>query len=290
MSSPAHPVLDHIVILVSHDFLSNLPSWLTGSLTVLPGGTHSDGLTENKLVVFEDGVYLELIAFVEGVDPEKRRAHRWGRQSEGQIVDFACTLLQDGDAGPEARFEAVNDRVKRAGTGYGYTDPAPGGRITPDGTELKWAIAAPYSGSEDDRRFLVGELPFWCLDRTPRHRRVPHGKPEEFRHSSGAVGVASVTVSVADDEELAGLRAVYDAIADSQGKEVGSKGGASGYGWKFEVPFPGSTTHSDLVLSKKSFETEKLSMAFFTKNNSGRLEGDIGNGRRLVIDLIPLAE
>ncbi|KAJ9161575.1 hypothetical protein NKR19_g2153 [Coniochaeta hoffmannii] len=299
MSPLATPVLDHIVILVPLPFLSNLPSWLTDSLTVLPGGTHADGLTENKLVVFGDGVYLELIAFVPGADPEKRRSHRWARKAEGQIVDFACTLLQqeeeeDSAGSPEAQFDAVRDRVRAAKTGYDYTDPAPGGRRTPDGTELKWAIAAPYVEfhSGDERPYIVGELPFWCLDRTPRLLRVPRGDSDNLAHPCGALGVASVSVSVPADE-VPGLRGTYDAIAAGPGQQVAVEGGDPAYTWKLEVPFPGATTHSELLLRTASegsaSEGVHLSISLFTKAKSGQLEGDIGNGRRLVIDLIPVA-
>ena len=60
------PILDHIVILVPHETLTNLPPWLTDAFTVLEGGRHADGVTENKLILLQDGVYFELIAFVPG--------------------------------------------------------------------------------------------------------------------------------------------------------------------------------------------------------------------------------
>ncbi|OIW32914.1 hypothetical protein CONLIGDRAFT_695182 [Coniochaeta ligniaria NRRL 30616] len=298
------PVLDHIVILVSSHFLANIPSWLTDSLTILPGGTHADGLTENKLIVLEDGVYFELIAFVEGVDPDKRRSHRWGQSTEGQIIDWACTLLQEGsDANPEEQFTAVQDRIRSAQTGFNYTDPVPGGRITPDGTLLKWAISTAHvdkTGPSVDLQLAGGELPFWCIDRTPRHVRVPHTNPDNVKHPSGAVGVATVSVFVKGSDKVSHLRHVYDAIANKSGKLLAVEGVDSAYNWKVEVPFPNSGTHSGIILrkwSEESLDTRSLtseevhiSIALFTRDRSGRLEGSIGKDRHLVIDLIPLAE
>jgi hypothetical protein len=304
MSRNSKPVLDHIVILVSSHFLANIPSWLTDSLTILPGGTHADGLTENKLAVFEDGVYLELIAFVEGVDPDKRRSHRWGQRAEGQIIDWACTLLQEGsDASPEEQFTAVQDRMRSAQTGFNYTNPVPGGRITPDGTVLKWAISTPHvdkTGSNIDLQLTGGELPFWCFDRTPRPLRVPHENQKNLKHPSGAVGVATVSIFVKSADEVSHLRHVYDAIADKSGKLLAVEGVDSAYNWKVEVPFSNLSSKPGLILrrwSEESLDTRTLtsesvhvSIALFTKDRSGRLEGNIGKGGHLVIDLIPLAE
>ncbi len=103
-------VLDHIVLLLPPQQLSELPAWLAGELTVVPGGAHTGGQTENKLVLFPDGTYIELIAFVDGLDPERRRAHRWGGRSEGRIIDWALTLL-DGDND----FAEVQKSVRAAG-------------------------------------------------------------------------------------------------------------------------------------------------------------------------------
>ena len=35
--------LDHVVILLPYDYLSNPPNWLTDNFTISPGGTYSDG-------------------------------------------------------------------------------------------------------------------------------------------------------------------------------------------------------------------------------------------------------
>ncbi|KAB5517471.1 glyoxalase-like domain-containing protein [Coniochaeta sp. 2T2.1] len=300
-----HAVLDHIVILVSPSFLASPPEWLTSALTVLPGGTHSDGSTFNKLVVFDDGVYLELIAFAEGIDPAKRLAHRWGRKAEGQIVDWAFTMLEDedGKSTSEDKFAPVLERIRGVGSGFGYSDPWGMGRTRPDGVELKWAISAP-SVAEGSEKLRVegGELPFWCLDRSPRAWRVPHGEEKNRQHPSGAVGVASLSISVKGEEEVRELRKVYDAIADREGKLVAVEGVHSEYSWKVDVPFAqegGGVQHGEVVLRKwseddldlktLSSDNVHISLKLFTKGERGRIEGAFGD-RRLVVELVPLGE
>jgi Glyoxalase-like domain len=208
--SPPVPLLDHIVILVSHQVLNDLPDWLTRELTILTGGEHADGLTENKLVIFEDGSYIELIAFVDGVDPERRQENPWGRKLEGTIIDWAHTLSD------VSAFSSVQERVRRAKVGVIYSDPIPGGRVRPDGTELKWAVAAPKAdgSSTSPKSVERGEMPFWCLDRTPRRLRVPHEVTSNIIHPCGAIGVASITVSVAGLEQFVALKQAYNAIYD----------------------------------------------------------------------------
>lgn len=90
------PCLDHVVLLLPYAQLQDLPAWVTNNFTVSEGGKsailattphifwahkrflgkHADGKTENKLILFRDGSYLELIAFVND-DPEKRKGHWW---------------------------------------------------------------------------------------------------------------------------------------------------------------------------------------------------------------------
>lgn len=74
--------------------------------SVIPGGTHADGLTVNALIVYLcshksqlnkkltlsahslSHVYIELISFTPTADPNKRKSHRWGQLEPGWI-DFA---------------------------------------------------------------------------------------------------------------------------------------------------------------------------------------------------------
>ncbi|KAK3713032.1 hypothetical protein LTR37_008717 [Vermiconidia calcicola] len=170
--------LDHVVLLLPYDMLQNPPAWITDQLTVSPGGQHADGKTENRLVLFQDGTYLELIAFVKD-DPEKRSGHWWDKPYG--VVDFAFTTT-------DLDYESLKQRFRDSGTGISYAEPKAGGRITPDGKELKWEVTFPTGV---DR----GNVPFFCTDVTPRERRVPVNEANAT-HPSGAIGMAGMHLEV----------------------------------------------------------------------------------------------
>lgn len=255
------------MILIPHAFLASPPAWLSAPFRFAPGGRHADGLTENALVLLADGSYLEFIAFV----PEEsghRHRHRWGRKTEGTVIDWALTLHAsgdddggDGDGGDgkvrhAAEFREIQNRVERAGrgdNGIAYADPVRGGRLRPDGVELRWAVASARrrevegggGGGGDGTWGPVepGQLPFWCLDETPRRLRVPFEEDggEKTRHPTGVVGVAEVEVGVGVAESGSGngnsqarekeaLAAAYEAVF---GKKSARKGGEDG--WEVET-------------------------------------------------------
>ncbi len=181
--------LDHVVILVA-DLGAAIRDYAALGFTVQPGGTHADGATHNALVVFGDGSYLELIAFLQPDAP-----HRWGawaRRGHEGFIDFA--LLPD----------SVPRVVEAArGRGLAYEGPIAGGRLRPDGQRLEWQIGTPPTP----------DLPFLCGDLTPRALRVPEGDVRV--HPNGVRGVAAVTVAVADlDDSLARYRALLGSQAD----------------------------------------------------------------------------
>src|SRR5688572_30729390 len=110
----SRPVLDHLVILVSETTLATLTEKLKNSFVVVTGGEHTGGQTFNKLIFFQDGSYVELIAFYDRVTPEDRKAHRWGSAKENTIVDWAFTLPD------ETNFVHVQRRVAEAKGGITY--------------------------------------------------------------------------------------------------------------------------------------------------------------------------
>ena len=65
------------------------------------------------------------------------------------------------------------------------TPPKEGGRIRPDGVELRWRTAV-----------LKAPLPFVIEDLTPRELRVPAGAAVD--HANGARGIASVVIGAMD--------------------------------------------------------------------------------------------
>ncbi|KAJ4424677.1 hypothetical protein N0V82_000605 [Gnomoniopsis sp. IMI 355080] len=233
MSAAASPVLDHIVVLVTHEILLNLPSWLDEAFTILHGGRHADGVTENKLVLFQDGVYIELIAFVPGKEDE-RKSHNWGQRRQGHIIDWANTLHNEDD------LAAIRSRIASAETGLKYSDPKSGGRVRPDGKELKWVISAPSICDDSGKlsAFVGGEAPFWCLDRTPRDLRVPYQMVGNVQHPCGALGLAGVKIAIRDVQLFKKLKAFYDALQgqEGQGLERKANGFVNAYVWNLGVP------------------------------------------------------
>ncbi|MEK6226021.1 MAG: VOC family protein [Chloroflexota bacterium] len=162
--------LDHVV-LVARDLNSAVADHRRRGFTVTPGGEHADGTTHNALITFADGSYLELVAFR---DLGRALTHRWWKIAAdgGGLADFA--LLSDDLAADSA---ALADLVK--------TPPKDGGRIRPDGVELKWRTAV-----------LKPPLPFVIEDITARDLRVPGGAAAE--HANGATGIATVAIGAVD--------------------------------------------------------------------------------------------
>jgi hypothetical protein len=138
--------------------------------TATPGGEHADGLTRNALVPFEDGSYLELVAFMDLEDP---RDNVWGWRaflpSGGGLIDYCA-------ASDDLRADALSLQER----GFEVDGPTDGGRRLPDGTEIRWRVAR----IRQDGRLL----PFLIEDVTPRSLRVPGGSAAE--HPNGATGIA----------------------------------------------------------------------------------------------------
>ncbi|KAG6824008.1 hypothetical protein H0H93_002685, partial [Arthromyces matolae] len=111
--------------------------------SVVPGGTHTGGLTANALVILADGVYLELISFTHPSSyyppgsPERvaRDANPWSSKSPGWI-DFA--FLGNGSLTDNRISDIINQRGRREGSGVIYNSEVAGGRKRPDGKVLKW--------------------------------------------------------------------------------------------------------------------------------------------------------
>jgi catechol 2,3-dioxygenase-like lactoylglutathione lyase family enzyme len=173
MTFPRQLPLDHIVIATG-DLMQTITDYRALGFTVMEGGQHPGRTSHNALVVFGDGAYLELIAW-QGPAPQER----WYRVLTGHgdgLVDFA--LLPHDTA---AVLAAARDRGLSTLNG-----PIDGGRVRPDGAQLKWQSA----------RHTTPDVPFLCGDVTPRALRVPEGALRT--HPNGVTGVASVTVAVND--------------------------------------------------------------------------------------------
>jgi catechol 2,3-dioxygenase-like lactoylglutathione lyase family enzyme len=166
--------IDHLVILFPK--LDDAIEMYRGlGFQVLPGGEHPYG-THNALVTFQDGSYLELIAFQH---PEKPHDHRWYRFLDRPgLVDFAL--------GAE-NVETELERIRAAGVNY--QDVRPGARKRLDGVQLEWRTLPPQNSR-------TGELPFLIDDVTERHLRVPGGP--EAEHENSVTGIRRLIVAVRD--------------------------------------------------------------------------------------------
>ena len=217
-----------------------------------PGGRHADGLTENALVILEDGVYLELISFIHplghylpgSTEHAAREGHWWSRMREGWI-DWALLDLQP-----------VENPVEEAVEGGVYAQGQQGGRVKPDGDELKWRVTFP--NVEHGR----GGLPFFCKDITPRKGRVrypfclglirrlidpkvPTDASANLKHACGATGVATVKL-VAKPDSVDRLAGQFDLTLGVQGRKVSIS--PITYTWEAEVPLFQKSKPASIVL------------------------------------------
>src|SRR3954468_7900826 len=166
--------VDHVVLLVSN-LQEGMADYEGVGFSVVPGGEHADGVTHNALIAFQDGSYLELIAFKQPA-PEGHHFARGAHAGEG-LIDYALLPLD------------INLTIKQARKrGLKLRGPFPGGRLRPDGREIAWQTA----------RSDTPDLPFLCADVTPREYRVPSG--EVCTHANGVTGLAGLTVAVANLE------------------------------------------------------------------------------------------
>lgn len=182
--------LDHIVIAVA-DLDRAMADYRALGFQVLPGGQHPGRTSHNALVVFADGAYLELIAW-RAPAPDERWYRTLSAHGEG-LVDYALLPADTAQALAEARARGLHT----------LTGPLDGGRLRPDGAQLRWQTA----------RHATPDVPFLCGDVTPRALRVPEGSVRQ--HPNGAQGVAEVTVAVHNlDATLARYRALLGTQAD----------------------------------------------------------------------------
>lgn len=200
--------LDHVIILVPYSWLSSPPSWITTNFTITPGGRHADNKTENFLVVFRDGFYIEFIAFIDD-SSSNREGHWWGKKNFG-IVDFALTSREEN---AQALYEKLSERLGKVEVDDDemrivYQAPVHGGRQRPDGQRVEWDVTFPIV----DDGYQRGELPFFCQDRTARDLRVPISDANTT-HPCGAYGVEEFYIYV-NEQKANALAKAYEAIFD----------------------------------------------------------------------------
>ncbi len=159
--------LDHVVLVVL-DLGAAVADHRRRGFTVTPGGEHAGGLSHNALVGFQDGSYLELLAFHDLAAAVGK--HSWAPVAErgGGWADFA--LLSDDLLRDAA---TLGDLLARP--------PEDGGRTRPDGLAIAWRVARLHT-----------PLPFLIQDLTARELRAPGG--DAAKHANGTTGVAKVVL------------------------------------------------------------------------------------------------
>ena len=164
--------IDHIVIAV-HDLDKAIQTYRNLGFTVVEGGRHPYG-SYNALIGFQDGSYVEIIAFY-----EESPKHVWWdllHKRGGGLVDFC---MQTNDI--RADYQAFKDQ------GVEMTDIADLGRARPDGYYLEWINNKTLGKYQ-------GIIPFIIEDKTPREERLP----KETTHANGVTGIDTLTLITSD--------------------------------------------------------------------------------------------
>lgn len=183
--------LDHVVVVVPSRERGRATFEAAG-FTVTPGGRHDALPTENALVCFADGSYLELLATLDPATRDELRTLRasdaWERHLRGVSAVARRFLPNLAGADGVADWALAADSLARhasrlRGLGVVASGPVTMHRERTDGERLEWQVLLPESELQ----------PFWIADRTPRERRVP-GVPSATTHANGARGVGVVRV------------------------------------------------------------------------------------------------
>lgn len=245
-------VLDHIVHLTPPGTVEQASdAFRKLGFEVVPGGTHAGGVTYNALVSLADGVYLELIAFVNSPqDPN----HRWGSSRPGWI-DYAHLGLEHDVA------KTINSRAEKDGSGARYQPGVDGGRETPAGKILKWRVTPPVT------EHGVGRLPFFCQDVTPRDWRVP----TPGSHPSTAKGVSYIKVAARTTVEFEELsRQLSSVIGSTPSKEL-TTSDSQIISWTLTTPSPIKGLHPKLILAlqENSATSGIAEVGFFVDKDKG---------------------
>ena len=191
--------IDHAVIVVQN-LSASMDAFSEAGFTVVPGGEHEDNLTENALIPFRDGNYLELFAPADpalaaemqhlaatdtfdtamaGSDAMQKRFMLHLAEGTG-LRDFAVSA-------PGLNLSEEQGLAQRGG--FVLAGPIPMSRTRPDGVVVRWHVAVP------EFRYATC-VPFLIVDDTPRSLRVPDGNLTA--HPNGVTGIRSIEVATND--------------------------------------------------------------------------------------------
>lgn len=194
--------IDHVVVAVN-DLQQTMRDYEALGFTVSVGGDHAHRGSHNALIVFQDGSYIELIAFKH--EPPVKDNDWWDVLQTGEGLVDAAVISAD--------LIAESARLREAG--LDVADPFQGGRHRPDGVEIAWRLAR--IATDNDVR-----LPFVIEDVTPHDLRVPGGPLAE--HANGTTGIASITFGVPSREAaIPAYTALFGEPAANGGFAVGDQ-------------------------------------------------------------------
>jgi catechol 2,3-dioxygenase-like lactoylglutathione lyase family enzyme len=139
--------------------------------------------TENRLICFADGSYIEIFSFR---DPAQPSTHRW------------APLLAKGDGWTDYSLRVADiaaEVARLAPSGLPTYDPRTGGRALEDGR--RWGVTVLLTG----RGAGNVVLPFMIQDTEPHEVRVPRGAATvQPRGVTGIAGITLLTAALAPVE------------------------------------------------------------------------------------------
>lgn len=183
--------LDHVVVVVD-SLAKSSEAFRAAGFVVTPGGRHESLGTENALIVFADGTYLELLATRERGERESLRELRGTDGWEAHLHEASAVgrRFLPALAGPDgvadfALRTTMLDRLAQESRRRKFvmTGPVAFGRERPDGVRVEMKLLFPAEPW----------LPFLIEDRTPLSARIPDD-PAAREHPNGALGLGRVTV------------------------------------------------------------------------------------------------
>ncbi|KIX02048.1 uncharacterized protein Z518_07987 [Rhinocladiella mackenziei CBS 650.93] len=225
MNAAVSPYLhDHVILLLDTPDFENPPTWLSENFNIIEGGTHAGGSSRNKLIIFADGTYIELLNWI----TEPKEFFDWAPKSPG-LIDFALTTPTSAQETHSAVTTRLQSDQGDGKLGVRFKSPLFGGRKRKDGQQVEWYVtkplfdnSAPNVPQPAEKRFPTGRLdtPFFCHDVTERSLRVPYADTSISTHPCGAKGILSVEVLV-PEEKIDSYIKLYSSVTDSEPKVHG---------------------------------------------------------------------
>ena len=265
------PQIDHIINLVPHSTLQNLPSSVTSRFTIHPGLQGAE--TSNKLVVFRDGSMLEFTAFVDD-DPAHKSGHFWGALPNGTI-DYAFASPGEDIEDAEEWVKLTRRALREHNTSVTYAESREGTRGLPSGETMEYQASFP-EGKDSAARALLGGLPFWQHGLTGQERRVPVDSREATTHPSGAVGLKELVIGVPKDRTSEFTR-IYQALTGQMRERE----------FTVETPFG---EHVDITLEPFDEKNARITeiKLWTEKQGVSALDEVFGSGNPAKLGFVPL--